>query len=181
MLIETNYGNFYTELSHTLHTSAAVLLQTQERCREALLRNRMNIVPPAAAMPAAAYTAPYVSISDFHGVVDMHTGGLPQSPLAMPSRKRPIDVSGMDLDANGVFCPESPMAYPSRRRPFGCGRAESEESLASLFASCENLFASAPAAAAMACPQSPVSFPSRRRPDKSVPEAASDENLAARV
>ena len=65
--VENNWTGYYAELSQSLTIQAALLKAVQAKCRKAL-----NVEMAPAAQPAAAAT------------------GLPQSPLAVPSRRRPF-------------------------------------------------------------------------------------------
>ena len=132
--IEWNETGFYLHLSDTLSTSAAILMQTQARCREKLLDLHIQPRTPYTLLhvdpPAATGTAEH----------EMYDGAYfcPQSPLALPSRKRPVPAYDEQATAEpAAGCPQSPLALPSRKRPVPSwdddwrpfGRDESGESL----------------------------------------------------
>jgi hypothetical protein len=136
--IETNYTGFYASLNDVMSSSNTSLLATQARCRAALAAIELAQAHEAAEQNTHA-TAPKIA------------GGCPQSPMALPSRKRPFGDEGFRLPAGRAQggCPQSPISRPSTYRPLGREPA--------------------------GCPQSPVSRPSLRRPP--LGREISDESL----
>jgi hypothetical protein len=104
-IISTNYAGFAQELSQNLDSSAALMLEIQERCRAALREQRQVQVPPppSSSLISDSEHAQLVAESGFMSL-DYQGGALPQPS---PSLK------GMAPPA----CPQSPLSFPTRRRP----------------------------------------------------------------
>ena len=152
-MYETNYDGFCKELLQRLASSAARLNSVQAKCRnvltgEVLLDNLES--RPRQSIFAEQAAPPYVSIAQ----------AFPESPMQVPSRKRP--TFALADDASDAF-PQSPVQMPSRKRPPLPTRDSSSESLSTLELVAFEIdgWGDAPQAGN---PQSPISFPSRLRP-----------------
>jgi len=81
--VDTNFGGLSLELNQRLNSSAALLQETQNRCREVLLRVPAELAARPTDEMAYGWRAPSPA-----GVADIPLC-CPQSPVSYPSRRRP--------------------------------------------------------------------------------------------
>merc|ERR1719482_896427 len=118
--VTTNYAGYYLSLQYSLRASAASLFETQAKCRAALART----------VQSASVDMDEVELDDVWNQPPAPAFAVccPQSPMAMPSRRRPFgELDGFAAFSEQNACPQSPVSMPSRRPPVL--RAGSSESL----------------------------------------------------